>query len=60
MKPRRYPYRYKPESLRILDSRFYTRLIVETEIDGKKIAEITLNDVISAEGYTIRLKPRYD
>lgn len=43
MKPKRYPYRFKPNRVNILDSRFYTRLIVETS-DGKKIiAEVTFS-----------------
>ena len=50
MKPKRYPYRFKPNRVNILDSRFYTRLIVETS-DGKKIiAEVTLDDVTPATG----------
>ena len=35
MRPKRYPYNFKPNQANILDSRFYTRLIVETE-DGVK------------------------
>lgn len=42
MRPRRYPYNFKPNLMNILDSRFYTRLIVETEDGEKKIAEVTL------------------
>ena len=60
MKPRRYPYNFKPNRVNILDSRFYTRLIVETEDGAKKIAEITLDDVTSATGYVVRLRPNYD
>ena len=36
MKPNRYPYKFKPNRVNILDSRFYTRLIVETEDGAKK------------------------
>ena len=36
MRPRRYPYSFKPNLMNILDSRFYTRLIVETENGAKK------------------------
>lgn len=60
MRPRRYPYRSKPNLMNILDSRFYTRLIVETEDGAKKIAEITLDDVTIATGYIARLRPKYD
>ena len=60
MRPNRYPYSFKPNRVNILDSRFYTRLIVETEDGAKKIAEITLNDVTSATGYVVRLRPNYD
>jgi hypothetical protein len=60
MKPKRYPYSFKPNRVNILDSRFYTRLIVETEDGAKKIAEVTLDDVTSATGYVVRLRPNYD
>ena len=60
MRPKRYPYRFKPNRINILDSRFYTRLIVESEDGAKKIAEVTLDDVTSAGGYVIRLRPNYD
>ena len=60
MKPKRYPYKFKPNRVNILDSRFYTRLIVETEDGAKKIAEVTLDDVTSATGYVVRLRPNYD
>ena len=60
MKPKRYPYRFKSNRVNILDSRFYTRLIVETEDGTKKIAEVTLDDVTPATGYVIRLRPKYD
>ena len=43
----------------ILNSQNYTRLVVETE-DGKKIAEVTLDDATPADGYVIRLTPTYD
>ena len=36
MRPRRYPYSFKPNLMNILDSRFYTQLIVETENGAKK------------------------
>ena len=60
MRPNRYPYNFKPNRLNILDSRFYTRLIVETEDGAKKIAEVTLDDVTSVTGYVVRLRPNYD
>ena len=60
MKPRRYPYSFKPNLMNILDSRFYTRLIVETEDGEKKIAEVTLDDVTTATGYVVRIRPNYD
>ena len=60
MRPRKYPYSFKPNLMNILDSRFYTRLIVETEERKKKIAEVTLDDVTSAIGYVVRLRPNYD
>ncbi|HEL1985917.1 TPA: hypothetical protein TY283_001265 [Streptococcus suis] len=43
----------------ILNAEKYTSLVVETE-DGKKIAEITLTEAIPAEGYVVRLTPKYD
>ncbi|QUE55361.1 hypothetical protein INT76_03665 [Streptococcus oriscaviae] len=43
----------------ILNAEKYTSLVVETE-EGKKIAEITLTEVIPAEGYVVRLTPKYD
>lgn len=60
MRPKRYPYSFKPNMMNILDSRFYTRLIVETEDGAKKIAEVTLDDVTSAIGYVVKLRPNYD
>lgn len=60
MRPRKYPYNFKPNRANILDSRFYTRLIVETENGAKKIAEVTLDDVTTATGYVVRLRPNYD
>lgn len=60
MKPNRYPYNFKPNRVNILNSRFYTRLIDETENGAKKIAEVTLDDVTSATGYVVRLRPNYD
>lgn len=47
------------EKIHILDEKYYTCLVVETE-EGKEIAEITLTDAIPADGYRIRLKPKYD
>nr|DAK72502.1 MAG TPA: hypothetical protein [Caudoviricetes sp.] len=35
MRPKRYLYNSKPNRVNVLDSRFYTRLIIETS-DGKK------------------------
>lgn len=46
--------------MNILDSRFYTWLIVETEDGTKKIAEVTLDDVTTATGYVVRLRTNYD
>lgn len=43
----------------ILNSEYYSRLSVETE-SGEKIAEITLTEVIPADGYVVRLTPRDD
>lgn len=47
------------EKMGILNEENYTRLIVETE-EGKKIAEVTLTDATPADGYVIRLTPKYD
>ncbi len=41
----------------ILNAEKYTSLVVETE-EGKKIAEITLTEVIPAKGYVVRLTPK--
>lgn len=41
----------------ILNAEKYTSLAVETE-EGKKIAEITLTEVIPAKGYVVRLTPK--
>lgn len=60
MRPSRYPYSFKPNKMNILDSRFYTRLIVESEDGTKKIAEVTLDDATPADGYVIRLRPNYN
>ena len=60
MRPRKYPYSFKTNLMNILDSRFYTRLIVETEDGAKKIAEVTLDDVTSATGYVVKLRPNHD
>lgn len=43
----------------ILNPEFYTALAVETK-DGKKIAEITHDKVIPADGYVVRLTPKYN
>lgn len=48
------------KSINIL-SELYTRLIVETDEEKPvTIAEITEDDAIAAEGYRIRLRPKYD
>ena len=60
MKPNRYPYNFKPNRVNILDSRFYTRLIVETSDGKKKIAEVTLDDVTPDAEYVVSLRPNYD
>ena len=60
MRPSRYPYSFKPNKMNILDSRFYTRLIVESEDGTKKIAEVTLDDATPADGYVIRLRSNYN
>lgn len=49
----------KEEKIGILNETNYTKLIVETE-NGEKIAEVTLTDATPAEGYLIRLTPKYD
>lgn len=49
----------KEEKMGILNEENYTRLIVETE-EGEKIAEVTLTDATPADGYLIRLTPKYD
>lgn len=49
----------KEEKMGILNEENYTRLIVETE-EGKKVAEVTLTDATPADGYRIRLTPKYD
>ena len=49
----------KEEKMGILNEENYTRLIVETE-EGKKVAEATLTDATPADGYRIRLTPKYD
>ena len=46
------------KKINILDEKFYTRLIVETD-NGKKVAEVTLTDATPADGYRIRLTPKY-
>lgn len=47
------------EKIEILNEEQYTKLIVETN-DGKKVAEVTLTDATPADGYRIRLTPKYD
>lgn len=47
------------EKMGILNEENYTRLIVETE-EGEIVAEVTLTDATPAEGYVIRLTPKYD
>lgn len=47
------------EKMGILNEENYTRLIVETK-KGEKIAEVTLTDATPADGYVIRLTPKYD
>ena len=49
----------KEEKMGILNEENHTRLIVETE-EGKKVAEVTLTDATPADGYRIRLTPKYD
>lgn len=43
----------------ILNESFYTRLIVENKKE-QKAAEITFTDATPADGYRIRLTPKYD
>ncbi|WP_414625474.1 hypothetical protein [Enterococcus faecium] len=43
----------------ILNENNYTRLIIETE-EGEKVAEVTLTDATPADGYRIRLTPKYE
>ena len=39
----------------------YTKIVVETdEDDPKVIAEITPSDITPADGYRVRLTPKYD
>ena len=47
------------EKVRVLNENFYSKLVVETE-EGKKIAEVTLTDITPADGYRIRLTPKYN
>ncbi|EME3504033.1 hypothetical protein UL360_002451 [Enterococcus faecium] len=47
------------QKMGILNEENYTRLIVETE-EGEIVAEVTLTDATPAEGYVIRLTPKYD
>jgi len=47
------------EKIEILNEEQYTKLIVETN-EGKKVAEVTLTDATPADGYRIRLTPKYD
>ena len=47
------------ENIEILNEDNYTRLVVESE-KGEKIAEVTLTDATPAEGYLIRMTPKYD
>lgn len=47
------------EKIEILNEEKYTKLTVET-VDSKKIAEVTLADATPADGYRIRLTPKYD
>ncbi len=45
----------------IQDLREYTKIIVETDEENPvTVAEITAESVDPAEGYRIRLTPRYD
>ena len=43
----------------IINEEKYTRLIVETE-ERTKVAEVSLTDATPADGYRIRLTPKYD
>lgn len=47
------------KELGILNKEKYICVVVESE-QGIKIAEITLTEAIPAEGYRIRLTPKYD
>ena len=39
----------------------YTKIIVETDEENPKtIAEITVDEITPADGYRIRLTPKYD
>lgn len=39
----------------------YTKIIVETDEENPKtIAEITVDEIIPADGYRIRMIPKYD
>lgn len=43
----------------ILNGDIWEKLIIESE-DGKKIAEITIDVAIPADGYVVRMIPKYD
>lgn len=62
MKPKRYPYSFDGvrNKMGILNADNYTRLVIETECGTQKIAEITLDDATPADGFVIRLTPKYD
>lgn len=47
------------ENIYILNEEKYTKLTIETE-EGEKIAEVTLTDATPADGYRIKLTPKYD
>lgn len=55
----KFKHKKSDENIEILNEDNYTRLIVESE-KGEKIAEVTLTDATPAEGYLIRLTPKYD
>ncbi|MGO2084162.1 hypothetical protein [Vagococcus sp.] len=47
------------EQEQIINGDLYSKLVIKSE-NGEKIAEITLTEAISAEGYQIILTPKYD
>ena len=49
----------KEKNTGILNNEKWTKIIIESEDGEKKIAEITNELVIPADGYVIKLVPKY-